>query len=178
MRVSKGFDSFSYLLDLEEFEVVHVTDSPEQPVRCFTVIPRMQAALCPCCGTASAERQQTRERTVLDLPMAGHRTELNVRVWQFRCERCDQCFTPRFAAIAEGTHATERLLERAAVLIRSSDIAHAAAFFGIPEKTLERWYYEYVERKAQSPAVPRQPIRSLGIDELSLKKNTGSSAAC
>ena len=24
MRVTKGFDSFSYLLDLEEFEVVHV----------------------------------------------------------------------------------------------------------------------------------------------------------
>jgi transposase len=38
------------------------------------------------------------------------------------------------------------------------------------EKNLERWYYNYVERKNQQPAVTRMPIKSLGIDELSLKK--------
>lgn len=178
MRVSKGFDAFSYLLDLEEFEVVHVTDGPEPNSRRFTVIPRCSVAVCPHCGALSSERQQTRERTLLDLPMGGHRTELIVRVWQFCCAGCATCFTPRFEAVAEGTHATERLLERAGALIRVSDIANAAAFFGIPEKTLEHWYYDYLERMRQSPMPERKPIRSLGIDELSLKKSTGSSAAC
>jgi len=178
MRVSNGFDSFSYVLDLEEFEVVHVSEEPGESVRRFTIIPRMRVGLCPHCGKASAEWQQTRERTILDLPMGGHGTELIVRVRQFRCAECQQCFTPRFTALAEGTHATERLLERAAALIRISDIANAAVFFGIPEKTLERWYYDYLERKRQLPERELKPIRSLGIDELSLKKSTDSSSVC
>ena len=52
----------------------------------------------------------------------------------------------------------------------------AAAFFGIPEKTLERWYYDYVECQRTVTNAAAQPIRSLGIDELSLKKSTVSSS--
>ena len=78
--------------------------------------------------------------------------------------------------MAEGTHATERLLARLAELIQHGDIANAARFFGLAEKTAEKWYYEYVERNQKSPSDLR-PIRSLGIDELSLKKSTGSSPA-
>jgi hypothetical protein len=98
---------------------------------------------------------------------------LKVTAWQFHCRVCDKCFTPRFAAIAEGTHATQRLLARLAELVKHGDIANAARFFGIPEKTAEHWYYEYVERNQKSPS-DLKPIRSLGIDELSLKKSSGS----
>jgi len=52
---------------------------------------------------------------------------------------------------------------------------NAAAFLGVPEKTLERWYYDYVERQAQKAPAGLKPIKSLGIDELSLKKSTASS---
>jgi hypothetical protein len=55
-------------------------------------------------------------------------------------------------------------------------VANAAAFFGIPAKTLERWYYDYVECQRTATAAAAQPIRSLGIDELSLKKSTASSS--
>jgi len=71
--------------------------------------------------------------------------------------------------------ATERSLGQAARLIRFSDVANAAAFLGVPEKNLQRWYYDYVERQAQKPPTDLKPIQSLGIDELSLKKSTGSS---
>lgn len=56
----------------------------------------------------------------------------------------------------------------------------AARFFGIPEKTAEEWYYGYLEhkRREQQSGMELKPVRSLGIDELSLKKGTGSSAAC
>jgi hypothetical protein len=66
-------------------------------------------------------------------------------------------------------------LEQAAKLIRFSDIANVAEFLGLPEKTLEGWYYDYAERKTQQPPADLKPIKSMGIDELSLKKNTGSS---
>jgi len=53
-------------------------------------------------------------------------------------------------------------------LIRFSDLANTAAFFGVPEKTLERWYYDYVERHRQAPPLTARPIQQLGIDELKL----------
>jgi hypothetical protein len=110
--------------------------------------------------------------------MGGRRVELVVRLSQFYCFACDRFFTPYFAALAEGAHATERLLERLAELASHSDVATAARFFGIPEKTAEGWYYQYLERQRRAPARHLQPVRSLGIDELSLKKDTGSSAVC
>jgi hypothetical protein len=60
-------------------------------------------------------------------------------------------------------------------MIRFSDIANAAAFLGVAEKNLERWYYDYVQRQARRLPADGKPIKSLGIDELSLKKSTGSS---
>jgi hypothetical protein len=41
---------------------------------------------------------------------------------------------------------------------------------------LERWYYDYVERQRTAVDATAQRIRSLGIDELSLKKSTASSS--
>ena len=100
-----------------------------------------------------------------------------MRGWQFRCEHCNRFFTPRSAALAEGAHATERFLERMAELVQHTDLTHAAAYLAVAPKTLERWYYQSVQRR-QRPEGTLQPIRSLGIDELSLKKDTGNSAAC
>jgi hypothetical protein len=85
-------------------------------------------------------------------------------------------WTPHSPIVAEGTWATARLVAQAAELVRRSDVANAAAFFGIPEKTLERWYYDYVECQRTVTNATAQPIRSLGIDELSLKKSTVSSS--
>jgi hypothetical protein len=63
-------------------------------------------------------------------------------------------------------------------LIRISDIANAAAFLGVPERSLQNCYYDFVERQQACPTVPLQPIKSLGIDELSLKKSTDSLSVC
>ena len=86
-------------------------------------------------------------------------------------------FTPPHPVLAHGLHATERFLERLAEYASHGDISSAARFTGIAEKTAERWYYDYLERLRKEPAKDLLPIRSLGIDELSLKKDTGSSAA-
>jgi hypothetical protein len=118
--------------------------------------------------------------------MGGCRTELVVRLWQFRCPACDKFFTPRFAALAEGAHATERLLKRLAELASHGDLTTAARFFGLAEKTAEGWYYEYLQRRqrqqressSSSSSSCFQPVQSLGIDEFSLKKDSGNSVAC
>ena len=175
------------LLDLEEFEVVEATSDRRAKLRRFTLVPKVAVGLCPHCQGVTDERHLCRDRQIADLPMGGCRTQLVVRLWQFRCPACDRFFTPRFVALAEGAHATERLLERLAALASHGDLSAAARFFGIAEKTAEGWYYDYLQRQrkqreasssSSSSSSVLQPVRSLGIDEFSLKKDTGSSAAC
>jgi transposase len=171
------------LLDLEGLEVVESTRDRDNKLRRFTLAPKLAMGLCPHCQGVTDERHMCRDRQVADLPMGGWGVELTVRLWQFRCAACDRFFTPALAALGEGAHATERLLERLADLASHGDIATAARFFGIAEKTAQDWYYDYLERKSKqgksaSAVNPRQPVRSLGIDELSLKKDTGNSAVC
>jgi transposase len=168
----------SLMLDLEEFEVVACVQDRGKRLRTFTVVPKTAVGLCPHCQGISSERHLCRDRVITDLPMGGWRTELVVRLWQFRCTTCDRFFTPGFAALAEGAHASERLLERLAELVDRSDVSSAASFFGLAEKTVEGWYYQHVNAKQGQPRPQLEPVRSLGIDELSLKKDTGNSAAC
>lgn len=172
------------LLGLEELEVVESGLDRERNLRQLTVVPKQSVGRCPRCQQVSDTRHACHERRVSDLPMGSWRVELVVRLWQFRCRGCDTFFTPRLEALAEGSHATERLLERLAELASHSDVATAARFFGLAEKTAEGWYYAYLKRQVDGPIEPAsaapalQPVRSLGIDELSFKKDSASSAAC
>lgn len=165
------------LLDLDGFEVVDAAADRAGKLRRLTVVPTQSAGLCPHCGQATAERHACHDREVVDLPLGGWKTLLVVRSFQFRCGRCDKFFTPRHPALAEGAHATERFLERLAEYASHADVSSAARFLGIPEKTAEHWYYDYLKRRQMDSAKGLMPVRCLGIDELSLKKDTGSSAA-
>jgi transposase len=178
MEGDNGLQPYTELLGLEEFEVVYSQREAGGKLWHLTLVPRMAVGLCPHCGRISDERHECHPREVLDLPTGACLTKLNLRLFQFHCAACGRFFTPHYHAIAEGTHATERLLERMAEMIGFSDIRNTARFFGVAEKTLERWYYEFLERKRQHSEAPQQSIRSLGIDELSLKKSIDSSAVC
>jgi transposase len=169
MSENDQLDFWTQLLHLDGFRVAHVRrDTPADPIR-LTVIPVTHLGLCPHCHrTCDTINRRWESDPVKDLPIGPQAVELLVRTYQFSCPRCGRCFTPPAPAVAPGAHATERFLEQAARLIRFSDIANAAAFLGVPEKTLERWYYDYVERQRQAAAAPPGPIQQLGIDELSL----------
>jgi transposase len=178
MEADVELATLTSLLDLDEFEVVESTWNRAERLRRLTLVPKAAIGLCPHCHGASDRRHVCHDRVVADLPMVGQRVELVVRLWQFDCRGCKKFFTPRFAALAEGAHATERLLERLAELASHGDLSTAARFFAIAEKTAQGWYYAYLQRKQQEPAPGLEPVRSLGIDELSLKKDSGNSAAC
>jgi len=172
MAGTNTLEYWTNLLKLPGFVVANVQEEVA-PDRCvLTVIPQHPIAVCPHCGTPSDTVKQRRNREgIVDLPIGTREVELIVRVRQFACERCGQCFTPPIDFLAEGAHATERFLARAAELIRHADVANAARYFGVAEKSLERWYYDYVERQQRQAAETSScPIRRIGIDELSLKK--------
>jgi transposase len=169
MPASASLDFWTEILHLDGFRVAHVSrGTPADPVR-LTVIPTLPLGLCPHCRRATDTVHRRHDSgPVKDLPLGSQAVELIVRTYQFACPHCERFFTPAAPACAPAAHATERFLAQAARLIRCSDIANAAAFLGVPEKTLEKWYYDYVERQRQQPG-ELQPIRQLGIDELRLK---------
>ena len=169
MRENDLLDFWTQTLRLDGFRVAHVrTDTPQDPIR-LTVIPITPLGLCPHCHRpCDTIHRRWESDPVQDLSVGPQRVELIVRTYQFSCPHCGRFFTPAAPAFAPGGHATERFLEQAARLIRFSDIANAAAFLGVPEKTLEHWYYDYVERQRQVPTATSQPIQQLGIDELKL----------
>jgi transposase len=137
----------------------------------FTVAPQQRLGVCPQCGKVTDQVHQTRTREpIRDLPISNYAVDLAVRVLQFTCPHCGQVFTPPVAFLAEGAHATERFLERAAELTRTSDLANAAAFLGVPERTLGDWYYHYLQRRQPAGQQKLKPIRRLGIDEVSFTK--------
>lgn len=160
--------------EVVEAEVVSAVGKEEGKLR-LTVLSRLPGAVCPQCGAVCDEVHQTRDREgIRDLPVADRAVELRVRVAQFFCAICDRAFTPAIPGLAEGTHATERFLGRAAELIRHGDMANAAKYLRTPERTLHDWYYAWVAR--QQIATPALPIKKIGIDELSLKKSTDNSS--
>jgi transposase len=159
------------LLRLPDYEVVYCQEEPDLQQYRMTVVPKHRCAVCPHCGKVSETIHQTRTREhIKDLSISNYTVDLRVRVSQFECVRCGRCFTPVLPFLAESAHATERFLERAAQLVRSSDLSNAAAFLGVPERTLGDWYYAYLQRRQNAGGHQLKPVRRLGIDELSLKK--------
>jgi transposase len=163
-------------LNLAGFKVVHERrDTPSDPVR-FTVVPVADTVTCPHCSAKCDNVHRRHDsKPIKDLPLGEQAIELIVRTPQFHCLNCGAFFTLKYNVFAPGTHATQRFLDYAVRLIRFSDIANVAALLGVPENTMIRWYYDYVERQQQAPDADLKPITSIGIDELSLKKSTGSS---
>ena len=164
-------------LNLPGFRVVHEhRDRPQDPVR-FTVVPTQEVGVCPHCGHAcDTVHRRHHSKPIKDLPLGEQAVELVVSAPQYECQRCRRFFTPTYAVLAPGAHASERFLAHSARLIDFADIANVASLHGVPESTLARWYYDYIERQQQQPSTtPLKPITSIGIDELSQKKSTGSS---
>jgi transposase len=142
------------------------------------VAPKHPLGVCPHCRQVSETIHQTRTREhIKDLPLGNYAVEFRVRVCQFECGCCGQCFTPAIPFLAEGAHATERFLERAAQLVRASDLTNAAAFLGVPERTLADWYYDYLQRRPHPDGQKIKPVRHAGIDEVALKKKTSNTPA-
>lgn len=166
------------LLNLADFRVAHVHEDTVAHRLSFTLVPLHELGLCPHCQRTceTVKQQRTRDR-IYDLSIGTNCVELKVRVNQYECESCGHCFTPAIGFVADGTHATERFLERTAQLIRNSDVSNAAKFLGVPERTLDEWYCVWVKRQqSTAPPASQKPTRRIGIDELSLKKSIDNSS--
>ena len=163
---------YTTLLGLDEFEVIEIEDDPtNRTTLTIHLLPKKSVFLCPHCQHACGHIHKTTKRRIFDLPQGSMEIVL-VIVWpQMQCERCNKYFTPSFEAIREKGTVTTRLAERLAEIIRISSVKEAAKLFRIAESTAEEIYYEVAEaRVGKQPNPGHEPIRSLGIDEIAVKK--------
>lgn len=172
MNESHQLNVWTTALNLPEYEVVHYAE--RDGVRHFSLVPTGVIGVCPGCSKPCDRWHQKRWiKDVVDLPLGDQPVRLKVRVFQFDCEHCGRIWTPKSLLFPPGMSGkvTGRFLNQAAALIERADISGVAAFYGIPRKTLERWYYQWLEQPAElSDEDEAKPIRSIGVDELSLKK--------
>ena len=168
---------YATLLGLDEFEIIEIKEEstdvspPKRKTLTIHLLPKSSAFLCSHCGHACGHIHKTTERRVHDLPQGMMEIILVIAWPQMQCQRCNKYFTPIFEAIrAKGT-VTTRLAERLAEIIRISTVKEAAKLFRIAESTAEEIYYEVAEaRVGKEPKPGPEPIRSLGIDEIAVKK--------
>lgn len=171
MSETEQFAAWTMALNLPGYEVAHCVEDGVDGVLRLNLIPTQVIELCPACNRPCDKWHQRRWlENIRDLPLGGRPVCLKVRVFQYECEHCGRTWTPHSPIVAEGTWVTTRLLDRLVELVGRSDVAGAAAFFGIPASTVGRWYYEHLEHQRTAAETAAEPIRSLGIDELSLKK--------
>lgn len=176
MGTAQKLMAYTMALLMPEYKVVSARqDGVDDPVR-LKVVPVEEKSTCPKCGRCCNKVNQRRySKPIKDLPISEKQIDLIVCTLQFECEHCSIYFTPPCPYVEPGTHATRRFLAHTARLIDFADVANVAALYGIPERTMGRWYYLFIERDFELPQPriilkPLKPIKCLGIDELSQKK--------
>lgn len=162
------------VLGLEGFEVVHQRHDSTEKAWQFTLAPTLAAGVCPDCGRPSADRHQTRDRErIHDLPIGDSRVELTLRTLQYECPACRRCFTPPPPRRAGGRDACYRAVSGA---LRPTDPhGRHPQCCGVLRPAREgpgAVALRFSGAAAESDGAGRgeRPIRSIGIDELSVKK--------
>jgi transposase len=129
-------------------------------------------ARCPLCTRRSKRVHSSYHRTVADLPLAGRRLILRLRVRRFRCDvrRCSRAiFAERFpklvAAYGRRTLSQRAALEVIAFALGGSAGARLATRLGSP---VSRTTLLRVLRCADVPARPAP--RVLGVDDWAFRK--------
>ena len=152
--------AWTVALNLPGYEVSHCVEDAIDGVLRLSVIPKEIVDLCPDCGRPCNTWHQKRWLENILEPSFGGTA----------CASEGPCVSVRVRALWPDLDAAQPDCRRRNLGDQSSsraggrtgaslDVVNAAAFFGIPEKTLERWYYDYVER--QKAAV--KPSRSRSV---------------
>ena len=157
------------VLKITSYEVTRHVES--KSAHEFSIAP-CGPVYCPHCGGCGVRVQKRPTvKDIRDLSICGKVVNLTIRRDQFSCQRCDRRFTPYLDMLEPSSWVTRRFMRQAAEQIRYSDVASTARMLDLPERSLGRWYNQYLESlELDVPPQNRKPIKAIGIDELALKK--------
>ena len=159
------------LLDLSDFAVTAVEYDAHLDCLVVRCAHMRDVAVCPACGTLSAQAHQYKPRAVRDLALAGHACRLEFTARRFKCVPCRRPFTEPLETVAPQARCTRRYEQYLFAQCRGSTIQDVCRRERLGYKTVEGRYSRLAAR--QHAAADSGPVRRLGIDELALKKGRG-----
>jgi len=127
-----------------------------------------EVAMCSRCGELSVRVHEQEERCVRHLDVWGKRTWVHFSARRFECAQCRRPFTEELAWI-EGKRRQTRAFE-GHIYERCQTVDHASVAEAerLHPTTVKDIFYRLAKRAERRH--PRERVRWLGIDEISLKK--------
>jgi transposase len=147
----------------------HLTTGPDGVVHSqitFEPDPRRRP-VCSGCGRKTRAVHSTSVRRVLDLSLAGARTELLVPRRKLRCRRCG-VRSEQHEFLAPYRRITTRLERAVADLCRVLPVKHVAAHFGLAWHTVKEIDKRRLVREVGTPSY--EGLRFLAVDEVAVHK--------
>ena len=155
------------LLGLKDFQVIgYEIYEPEHQLILLCEIVH-QVAICPDCQQPSTAIHEYKSQLVRDVSAFGLECYLDYIRRRFKCQHCQKPFTEQLASVSLGRY-TVRYEHYIFEQYRQASIVEIAYQENLGYKAAQGIFYRQAEaRVAQSKT---QPVRRLGLDEISLKK--------
>jgi transposase len=172
IRVSqaKGKDehlALTELLGLPDFEVIgYEIYEPEHQLILLCEVTH-QVAICPDCQRPSTAIHEYQPQLIRDVSVFGLACYLDYVRRRFKCARCQKPFTEQLASVSLGRY-TVRYEHYIFEQYRQASISEIAYQENLGYKAAQGIFYRQAE--ARVAQVKSQPMRRLGVDEISLKK--------
>lgn len=168
-----GFQVFSVLLELPEFEVINQDFLDTHYV--VHVEKKAEGERCPQCGFHSSFVHDKRTRKVQDLPVLHKPLYLMVCVKRYRCQNCREVFSTSFESISSHQHYTQRFRLFVYEQVLETTIQDISRKYKMAYSTVERIFYSVAQEKANNHQAIIQESQvdqdiTLSLDEIAVRK--------
>lgn len=167
---SKGKDAhraLTELLGLKDFQVTgyEIYEPEHQLVLICEVV--YQVAICPDCQQPSTAIHEYKPQMVRDVSAFGLECYIDYIRRRFKCHRCQKPFTEQLSTVSLGRY-TSRYEHYIFEQYRQAAITEIVYQENLSYKAAQGIFYRQAE--ARVGQFKKQPVRRLGLDEISLKK--------
>lgn len=162
--------TLSEMLDLPGFVVRGYTIEQRgaEEILHLSCDQRDEVAVCPRCREVSTTRHDGQARCIRDLDIWGKRTFVHFTRRRFECEPCGRAFTERLSSVDSRRRQTRRFEQYIYQRCLSSDHTAVAKAEWLHRATVKGIFKRWAKHTARRQGQPR--VRTLGIDEIALKK--------
>lgn len=163
----KETDFFESIIGLSRLKIDSIEKKDSQYI--FHCHYLQKEGKCPNCQSKTVKINQTEQRKYRDLKISNCEVWLYVQIPQFHCPDCERFFFDHPDWVVSGKSYTKRQEKWIFELCKKQSFKQAAALCDMNSKTVERLFYNYVNRELNLTERYRQ-VRKLGIDEISNRK--------
>lgn len=134
-------------------------------------------SVCPVCDKFTSEVLMYQERTIRDMALLGRKVYLHLKTRQFHCKDCNRYFNEFFDFVEPSKTMTTRYEQYIYFMADDICISQVCIKEDIVWSTVNAIYQKYADKQLDKRIV-WQPVRYLGIDEISIRKGKENYACC